>query len=418
MREKTHRGLAGQVQRGFHAGGLSYGYRSVAVDGGHRLEIDREQGDVVRWIFARYAEGSSCQRLAADLNARRVRGPRGGTWSVSALYGSPAKGAGVLNNELYVGRYVWNRSKWTKDPDTGKRTRFTRPRAEWQIEQREELRILNDQAWYAARARMKTPLKEGGRAGPGRAPSTLFGGILRCGICGGSMVKINARDYGCAAHKDRGPAVCSGLAVRLADVDRALTDHLCGVLSSPGTIAKIEAMVRGIVAERLSSRSRDTVAARREALEREISRLVEAIAQAGSSRALVERLVRAEAELEALRRATAGHKAELHPSSIGPGLRTRLADLSAALRLDIVDARAAMQEAFGTVRLLPEHLVPREDRIDEVLGDELSDVALQGAKVHVYAEFENTAERLALAVGGAKTNLVAGEGFEPSTFGL
>jgi DNA invertase Pin-like site-specific DNA recombinase len=29
LRTKTHRGLAGQVRRGFHAGGLSYGYRSV-----------------------------------------------------------------------------------------------------------------------------------------------------------------------------------------------------------------------------------------------------------------------------------------------------------------------------------------------------------------------------------------------------
>jgi hypothetical protein len=38
----------------------------------------------------------------------------------------------VLNNELYVGRYVWNRSKWIKNPDTGKRERFIRPESEWQ----------------------------------------------------------------------------------------------------------------------------------------------------------------------------------------------------------------------------------------------------------------------------------------------
>jgi hypothetical protein len=31
---------------------------------------------------------------------------RGDTWSVSALYGSPDKGAGVLNNELYIGRVL------------------------------------------------------------------------------------------------------------------------------------------------------------------------------------------------------------------------------------------------------------------------------------------------------------------------
>jgi hypothetical protein len=127
--------------------------------------------------------------------------------------------------------------------------------------------------------------------------------------------------------------------------------------------------------------------------------------------------VTAEAELEALRRATARRKTQLHPSCVGPGLRARLADLSAALRLDIVEARAAVREAFGLVRLLPENLIPREHRLD-VVGDNPRHVAHQGTEVHVYAEFENTAERLALAIGGAKTNRVAGEGFEPSTFGL
>lgn len=402
LRAKTHRGLAGQVQRGFHAGGLSFGYRSVGVDGGHRLQIDEEQAEVVRWIFARYADGWSCQRLAADLNIRGVKGPRGGTWSVSALYGSPAKGSGVLNNELYIGRYVWNRSRWTKDPDTGRRTRFTRPRGEWQVEQRDDLRILKDTLWHAARERMRTPRKEGGRAGPGRTPSTLFGGILRCGICGGSMVKINARDYGCAAHKDRGPAVCSGLAVRMADVNQVLTDHLRTVLSSPGTITEIEAMVRGVVAERRRARQEgEGPTGRRQALEHEISRLVDAIAEAGSSRALAERLVKAEAELEALKRVATRHKTELHPAAIGSSLRARLADLSTALQRNVLDARAAMQEAFGSVRLLPERLVPRE-HVVKVPGDDLGQEAHQGIRVHVYAEIESAAERLAFAVGGAK----------------
>jgi hypothetical protein len=63
-----------------------------------------DQAVIVREIFSRYAAGESCQRLAADVNARGVRGPRGGTWSVSAVYGSPAKGAGILNNRLYIGR--------------------------------------------------------------------------------------------------------------------------------------------------------------------------------------------------------------------------------------------------------------------------------------------------------------------------
>ncbi|WP_166656100.1 recombinase family protein [Paraburkholderia sp. BL10I2N1] len=151
LRAKTHRGLIGQIKLGYHVGGLSYGYCSVIAGLnargepiGHRLEVDDAQAEIVREIFRHYALGESCQRIAAELDARGVRGPRGGTWCVSALYGSPAKGAGVLNNEHYVGRYVWNRSKWIKNPDTGKRERFIRPESEWQSVARPELCILDD----------------------------------------------------------------------------------------------------------------------------------------------------------------------------------------------------------------------------------------------------------------------------------
>jgi len=83
---KTHRGLVGQLTRGYHAGGLAYGYRSVA-DGerGSRLQVDEAQAAIVREIFEHYAAGWSVQRIAHDLNARRVPSQRGGTWAVSAL---------------------------------------------------------------------------------------------------------------------------------------------------------------------------------------------------------------------------------------------------------------------------------------------------------------------------------------------
>ena len=119
LRHKTHRGLAGQLARGGHAGGVPFGYRSVVAGDVHVLEVEPAQAAIVREIFEHYADGWSCQRIAADLNARAIKTGRGGTWSVSALYGSPAKGSGVLNNELYIGRMVWNRSQWVKDPDTG-----------------------------------------------------------------------------------------------------------------------------------------------------------------------------------------------------------------------------------------------------------------------------------------------------------
>jgi DNA invertase Pin-like site-specific DNA recombinase len=401
LRAKTHRGLTGQIERGYHAGGLSFGYRSVVAGLnprgepiGHRLEIDEAQAVIVREIFMRYAAGESCQRIAADLNARGVRGPRGGTWCVSALYGSPAKGAGVLNNELYVGRYVWNRSQWIKNPDTGKRERFIRPESEWQSVARAELRILDDDSWQAVRERMASPRRTGGRKGRGGVPTTLLGGVLRCGYCGGSVVKINARAYGCAAHKDRGAAVCGGVVANHAEVDRVVLEHVRGALTAPDVLAWIEheALSRANELARASDRI-DTDRAREQRIQREIERLTDAIAQMGLSTALAERLRKAEAERDALKRARTRVAVAPLPSTIRAQVRALVTGLEAALRTDVVRARDALRAMLGDVQLIEEN----------------------GS---VYAECDNAAERLVLAVGGVSMGRVAGEGFEPSTFGL
>lgn len=298
LRHKTHRGLAGQLARGGHAGGLSFGYRSVPVGEVHKLEIVQQQAEVVRWIYTRYAEGWSCQRIAANLNERGVPSGRGNTWAVSALYGSPAKGAGVLNNELYIGRLIWNRSQWVKDPDSGKRTRMDRPRDEWHVEERPELRIVSDAQWHAVRERMGRPAGQGGSMGRGKRPSTLFGGLLRCGCCGGAVVAISGRQYGCAARKDRGPSVCTGVSGERAKVDGRLMETLRADLLSPYAIARLQERVKEILDAHRKDATEGTKAAktRIRELDLEISRLVDAIASIGISQALQDRLRKSEEE--------------------------------------------------------------------------------------------------------------------------
>jgi len=44
-------------------------------------------------------------------------GPRGKPWGASTIYGNWLRGTGILNNELYVGRLVWNRQRFVKDPE-------------------------------------------------------------------------------------------------------------------------------------------------------------------------------------------------------------------------------------------------------------------------------------------------------------
>lgn len=39
----------------------------------------------------------------------------------------------MLNNELYIGKLIWNRLRYVKDPDTGKRVSRENPASEWLI---------------------------------------------------------------------------------------------------------------------------------------------------------------------------------------------------------------------------------------------------------------------------------------------
>jgi DNA invertase Pin-like site-specific DNA recombinase len=348
LRQKTHRGLTGQIERGFIASGKVYGYRIEREERGSRYAVDEAQAAVVRRIFTDVAAGASVQSIAHALNAERAPAPRGGTWAASALYGSPAKGSGILNNELYTGTLIWNRSQWIKNPDSGRRQRRDRPRSEWQVVARPELRVVDDALWQAVRGRFKAPAAKGGIQGRGRRPTSLFGGQLVCAKCGGSMVVTDGRVYSCAARKDRGPSVCVGTAVRRDLVDRRVLGALRESLLSPASLAAYEREITAIL--RADARPQDN--SRRIAeLGKEIDRMVDAIAAIGHSDALRARLQCAEEERHTLLRAAAEAKVDA-PAPTATELvadyRELVMNLEGAISGDdVTEAREILRELFG-----------------------------------------------------------------------
>ena len=108
---------------------------------------------VVRRIFTDYAAGKSPRAIAHELNAEDIAGPRGTGWGPSTLHGNVKRGNGVLNNELYIGRLVWNRQRFLKDPETGKRVSRLNPENEWVIQDVPELRIIDDKLWLTVKER-------------------------------------------------------------------------------------------------------------------------------------------------------------------------------------------------------------------------------------------------------------------------
>lgn len=150
LADKTRRGQRGRVEAGKSGGGNSYGYDVVKkFDGnGEPIRGDRTinevQANVVRRIFRDYAAGKSAKTIAVALNKEGVPSPSGGEWGFSTINGNPKRGTGILNNEMYVGKLVWNRQRFVKDPDTGKRQARPNPESEWVIQVAPELCIIED----------------------------------------------------------------------------------------------------------------------------------------------------------------------------------------------------------------------------------------------------------------------------------
>src|SRR3546814_8649392 len=110
------------------------------VDGNGELirgerTINEGEAVIVRRIFREFADGKSPRAIARDLNAEGMPGPRGDIWMDTTIRGHVNRGTGIINNELYVGRLVWNRLRYIKDPDTGRRVSRLNPQSEWIVQE-------------------------------------------------------------------------------------------------------------------------------------------------------------------------------------------------------------------------------------------------------------------------------------------
>lgn len=157
LADKTRRGLEGRVRSGKSGGGKSYGYdipTRFSADG-ERIKgdfiINTCEADIIRRIFKMFSAGNSPKAIVNALNSEHIAAPGGKAWGPSTIYGNRRRGTGVINNELYIGRRVWNRLRYAKDPLTGKRVSRLNSESLWVIEQVEDLRIISDELWQDIR---------------------------------------------------------------------------------------------------------------------------------------------------------------------------------------------------------------------------------------------------------------------------
>ena len=74
--------------------------------------------------------------------------------AISPFHAAWYSRTGILHNDLYVGRLIWNKQRYVKDPTTGKRLARVNPEREWIAQNVPELRILDQELWEAAQDRL------------------------------------------------------------------------------------------------------------------------------------------------------------------------------------------------------------------------------------------------------------------------
>jgi site-specific DNA recombinase len=387
---RSRRGLEGRVLAGQHAGGAIYGYRTRAVHAdkpgdppgtgrvvGYEYMIHEGEAEVIRRIFRLYVDGMSTRQIAAMLNAEGVPPPgarwrdREGvrrTWSHGAIAGNRAIGLGLLNNEKYVGRLIWNRSTWPRDPEQdGKQVRRELPPDEWVVQEAPNLRIVPQALWEAVKARQRSRQRAHGVSVP-RVPR-LLSGLLTCGHCGARFVLRGSRTYGCATRQNRGAVVCDCRAtVNAVEAEGAILDLLEPLFCDPAVLTKLEAAVRKrfVTARRQRSESQSLegqLTAELAEVEGQISRLVQWIAKGRLVEDLETQMGAAEARREHLRQELARARAAEPPTGIDvlpTAVRKIVSDLRAMLQAGRVeDLKRILSRLVTTIEV---HEDPRPGR--------------------------------------------------------
>ncbi len=372
----------------------------------------------MRRIFRDYVVGKSAKRIAVELNKDGVAAPGGGDWGFSTINGNTKRGNGILNNEMYVGRIVWNRQRFVKDPETGKRQARLNPAAKWVIQEAPELRIVDDALWNAAKARqaaIKTKRDDDGNEVQNsfrdrRRPKHLFSGLIKCACCRGGYAMISADLIGCSTASNKG--TCDNRrSIRREQLEVRVLNALRYHLMDPTLFREFcEEFTREMNRLRMEG-SASIEAARSEIkrIDRELDTLLNLILKGGAADRINSKMVQLEsrkAELEQELSDADEPPPLLHPE-MATFYREQVRALHEALQADTEATRLKAGEV----------LCPLVKEIVLTPGGKELKIEVRGDLAGILAIALKT-KTPATGAGVSQFELVAGIGFEPMTFRL
>ena len=420
LADKTRRGQRGRVEKGRIPGGKSYGYNIVhslkdngQVERGQRT-INEAEASVVRRIFSEYVAGNSPRKIAALLNAEMIPSPRGGQWNASTINGNQKRRNGILNNELYLGRITYNRQRFVKDPDTGKRRSRPNPQKLWVITHVPELQIIDQDIWDKTQSLKQRYFSH--RGNKRQTKKRLLSGLVKCGGCGGSMTIVNRQRYSCSTKREKG--TCDNPAgIQAERLEARVIEGLKNILLGRDDLLEefASAFFKETVRLRHErNRQKQTHQSELAKVQRSIDRCLDFIINGDGAmdtvRQKLSQLERSKTNIQNLMdQDTTLTNIEPHPN-MGQLYQRRVEQLT-----HLLNEESNQQEAVTIIRSLI-------DRIEITPGEKRGDpqVQLVGglAAILELAVSRQQKTTIQLDSGFGRVLMVAGAGFEPATFRL
>ena len=340
---------------------------------GVRLEINAEEAEAVRRIFQMYADGLGLASISKTFNGEGVPAPQPPrTRPVRAW--CPSSIREVLRNERYRGVFVWNRTQKQRNPETGRKISKRRPKSDWKRVDVPEWRIVSEELWRAAHARIEfvnerlSACRLGGLSRTEQSRKYLFSGLLRCGKCGSRMVIVSGGGkrgyvrYGCPSHRYRG--ICdNALTIRRERLEAQLLRALEERLLKPEMMAYALKQFTTQLQERLAQIRKQGTSASVAALQRQrrelqdkAGKLASAIEDAGHSPTLLARLASIEAAIGRVDERVKSHKPvdlKTTTEQIRDFATKNVMNLQGLLGGDVIRAKSALVKHVKQLVLKP-----------------------------------------------------------------
>jgi site-specific DNA recombinase len=228
----TSRAMKENARQGFFNGSRPpFGYQVIATDiNGSRgrkkkkLAINEAEAGIVRMAYDLYLHGHEGRVMGIKEIAKHFTATgllnRGKPWNIQKVHK-------LLSDPLYRGEYRFN--------VIDSKERKKREAAEWVITQIPA--IIDAATFEAVRERREAHAPNKPRSRVIAAP-TLLTGLLKCGICGGSLTLVTGKSgrykyYKCTSRHSRGNHACASGNLPMEKLDELVLNRLANKVFTP-----------------------------------------------------------------------------------------------------------------------------------------------------------------------------------------